>query len=306
MGVHPQGLVGVAISTTGHTHRLDFLATAVNAWRHALPTDGVLVVTVDGDEADALRVHLALGPHVTVVRVGQPRQGWRGTKGEHGRLGVAANKNTGIEHLMDAGVQHLFLADDDIWPKYSYSLTKHTDLSRLLPHSLVCWGGNRLMKPERGQRYAEWNWPRGVMLYATRAVIEQVGGMDERFGLGGHEHAEWSRRIHQHGLTPAEYVSPASYAERGANGTIGYRADALWHCEDMRQRGQSLPQLGAHRQRITTIQRSKDDQLRIGQVMASRDGDTSFVPFSANENKRRSATLCTSLPRQGAEGENQA
>lgn len=290
------GVMGVAISTTGDEHRLGFLETAVAAWREVLPLGSVLIVTVDGPEEAAARAYEAFDrtKYGGCVRVGQ------GRPMRDGRQGVAVNKNTGIEFLMDANVEHLFLCDDDTWPLNIQALTKHTELvDRGIAHSMVCWGGHRLTASRMG--YATWSWPRGVLLYAQRGVIEGVGGMIEEFGPGGHEHVEWSRRIHQAGLTPAEFCSPAVYAEMGPTGRAT-RASIFWNCEDMRKPREPFGGTRLRRNKITSVRRTPEDWPQIEQIMAERDGDTSFVPFRAHENGRASATLCATSTGQGAGG----
>jgi hypothetical protein len=46
----------------------------------------------------------------------------------------------------------------------------------------------------------------GYMLYATRHVIETVGGMRTEYPRWGGEHTEWSRRIRNAGFTPRPYM----------------------------------------------------------------------------------------------------
>lgn len=274
--------MGVAISTTADEHRLGFLETGVRKWRDALGPEGVLVVTVDGTVAETLRVGLLLGPTVDVRWVGQPEvwhADWVVT-----RLGVAVNKNTGIEALMDADVEHLFLSDDDTWPLYPQSLDKHL----IHPHTMVCWGQHRL--DFAGNHVASWLWPRGVMLYAHRSVIEIVGGMVEAFGPGGHEHVEWSQRIHNAGLTDAPFVSPASYATRNGMG-----AAALWHAEDMPRPGEKFGDHRLRRKHLTSIRRQDGDWPKIEAIMAQMAGSGAFVPYRGHENGRSSATMCADL-----------
>lgn len=179
----------VAISTTGDAHRLGFLETCVEAWDKALSPGDSLFVTVDGDAEDTRRV--AERVHFwteSVFQVGQFVNDSGLSTGTR-RMGVAVNKNTGLELMMDnTRADHLFLSDDDTWPLYSASLDKHTGSP--LMHSLVCWGRGRSLAPVDGA--AVWSWPRGVMMYTQRRVVETVGGMDERFGPGGHEHVELS------------------------------------------------------------------------------------------------------------------
>lgn len=292
----------MAISTTGDEHRMGFLETCVRQWRSSLPLGSVIVVTVDGTEEDTRRalavVDGSADSHVggNTYRVGQGRP----TRDD--RQGVAVNKNTGIELLMEQGVEHLFLCDDDTWPLNAQALVKHTALAEHgVPHSMVCWGAHRLLACPGG-RYATWSWPRGVLLYASRAVVETVGGMIEEFGPGGHEHVEWSRRIHQAGLTPDLYVTPLVYAEVGVVGRAT-RASSFWHCEDMRRRGEPLGNLRLRRRKLTTVRRKGEDWDFIEKIMNRRDGDTSYVGFRASENGRSSATLCSTSTGLGAGGE---
>jgi hypothetical protein len=292
------GRVGVAISTTGDEHRMGFLETCVRQWC-AIEDLHSLFVTVDGDEDAARRVADAVYEHTgSVYRVGV------GRPTRDGRQGVAVNKNTGLELLTDVdSLQHLFLCDDDTWPLNKHALLKHTGLADAgVPHSMVCWGTSRLLEKHANPAYATWTWPRGVLLYVRREVVLDIGGMDERFGPGGHEHVEWSRRIHQAGYTPDLYVSPLVYAERGWAGR-GTRASSLWHAEDMRRQGEPVGDHQHRRRKLTSVRRKGSDWSRIEQLMVERDGDTSFVPFTAQENGRASATLCTTSTGLGAGGE---
>ena len=298
--------IGVAISTTGQPARLRFLESCIGAWKAVLPLGSVIVVTVDGDEDEARAAYETCRPSLAsggvVIRAGRP------LKEREGRVGVAANKNTGIEFLMDAGVEHLFLCDDDTWPRMRGAIDKHIGLATEhgIMHSLVCWGEHRLVLSEMKPSTVAWDWPRGVLLYAHRTVIETVGGMVEAFGAGGHEHVEWSQRIHANGLTPSPFISPRLYAERGLSGRPATRADALWNCADMRAKGESQAAFGVRKAAQTTISRTREDWNRIESVMEAMEGSTDFVPFKSNANGRTSATLMTSLPSRGAEGDSGA
>lgn len=298
----------VAISTTGHPHRMRFLETCVRNWSMALGSGDSLFVTVDGSAEDTRRALDTVRRHTeSVFQVGQPEMPTGGRRNGKTyaaeritglkRMGVAVNKNTGLELMMDnapRGTDHLFLSDDDTWPLYAKSLDKHVDLP--YSHSMVCWGRKRL--DGVGQTFAAWTWPRGVMLYQHRTVVNAVGGMDERFGAGGHEHAEYSQRIYNAtGFTPAPFISPTSYATRNATG-----ASALWHCEDMPKPGESSVSFASRKQALTTIVRGERDWPRIHAVMAERHGSSDFVDFRSAGNGRAWATLASDLPSRGAEG----
>lgn len=285
-----KGLIGVVISTTGDEHRMGFLETCVTNWRRVLPLGSVLVITVDGDEAACQRAveatYDARSTGGTVYRVGQPTDPYAAV---FVRQGVAANKNTGLEILSDLhNCEHMFLSDDDIWPLYPQALDKHADLSFrnvAMPHSMVNWGRHRLT--DTSTNLSVWKWPRGSMLYVHRDVTYAVGGMVEEFGPGGHEHVEYSQRIHNAGLTPAPFISPASYATRNGMG-----AAALWHAEDMARPGEPLGNLRLRRKGLTSIRREPGDWENIEAVMARQQGSAAYVGFRAHENGRASATLC--------------
>jgi hypothetical protein len=297
----------VAISTTGHPHRMRFLETAVAHWSTAMGHGDSLFVTVDGSVEDTLRVAAAVRRHTeSVFRVGQPEMPTGGRRNGKTyaaerilgieRMGVAVNKNTGLELMMDqSDADHFFLSDDDCWPLYAKSLDKHVEFDS--PHSMVCWGASRGV-PQEFFPGAQWSWPRGVMLYVHRSVVDQVGGMDERFGAGGHEHAEYSQRIFNAGFTHTPFISPTSYATRNWMG-----AKALWHCEDMRLSGESPQNFASRKKANTTIVREARDWERIHAVMAEREGSSAYVGFRATDNGRAWATLCSNLTSRGAEGQ---
>jgi len=171
---------------------------------------------------------------------------------EDGR-GVAWAKNRSIELLIDAGVEHLFLADDDVHPITPgwwrpYVASPH-------PHLMHCWGRSRLLREEDG--HTLWSWPRGSLLYAHRSVIDRVGGMRTEFRHAG-EHVEWSRRIHNAGLTPWPFMDAAA-ARRG-----------IWHCEDYtRSTPSSLP----------GDRYSPEETARRHQLYEQFRGSTDFVDY---------------------------
>lgn len=214
-------MIGVAISTHRRPH---VLAQSLAGWAHAMPD--LLVVTHD-------------------------------VTGE----GVAATKNRGIAALMDAGCEHLFLADDDVWPVSPKWAEPYTNDP--LPHLMFCWGKARRLT--RDNHYTTWGHPRGVMLYVHRGVIDDVGGMRTEFGRGGSEHVEWSRRIHQAGHTPAPYIDL----------TV---SPTLWHAEDMGRPGESSAALAARRKAHTVIPKREAWKMRSA-LMDKYDGVVEFVDY---------------------------
>lgn len=254
---------------------MDLLVKSVEHWDAAGVSN--LFVTVDGGPAAHQRVTRAVSPWCgAVFRVG-------GSSID--RLGVAANKNTGLELLMDnTGVDHLFLSDDDTWPLHDTALYLHTSIADHLPHSMLCWGPHRLAAQH--PVFAEWLWPRGCVLFMTREVVLQAGGMVEEFGVGGHEHVEYSARIARHGMSPEPFCSPPRYALDNA-----YGARALWHAEDMPLVGEAPMVNLMRRKRISSMNRPAEAEALNTTIMAERAGRTDFVPYRARENGRPSATL---------------
>ena len=139
------------------------------------------------------------------------------------RLGVAMTKNVGITALMDAGCEHLFLADDDVYPQADRWWWPYVESSE--PHLSYQWtrrGSDRWKIEHCDGTHFSVSFPRGVMLYAERRVIDTVGGMDPSHGVWGGEHVEWSQRIHDAGLTSWPFADVVGSGE-------------LWHALDQQQ-----------------------------------------------------------------------
>lgn len=120
--------------------------------------------------------------------------------------GIPAAKNRCIEELMKAGVDHLFLFDDDCrpvendwWTPYLESPEHHLQFS--WTHFADGCSVPKMQIVHRMSDLVGYTWSMGCMLYVTRAAINRVGGMRPEFGMGMEEHAEWSQRIHNAGLT---------------------------------------------------------------------------------------------------------
>ena len=207
-------MIGVAISTHQRAH---VLARALGHWAVAMPD--VLVVTHD-------------------------------VNGE----GVAATKNRGIAALMDAGCDHLFLADDDVWPVTAEWARPYIEDGE--PHLMHCWGGRRFA--EHDGPHSVWRWPRGVLLYAERRVVERVGGMRVEFGRWGGEHVEWSRRIHAAGLTTHTFAD------------LRAAKDGVWHALDYRR---TEPSTVGHAEREAGAEHRHD-------LYARYRGSSDFVPYT--------------------------
>lgn len=184
--------LGIAISTR---NRRDLLIATLAEWiKHTPAAVPIVVVDDASDEPIELRSHRAIPfdtHNVIVVR-------------QEYRRGVAMTKNRCIAELMDLGVEHLFLADDDCHPVTGGWWKPYVDSPE--PHLSWQWprlarGNHKWKIVHNDGEHFSIGFPRGVMLYAERRVIDQVGGMDPAYGLHGGEHVEWQQRIHDHGLT---------------------------------------------------------------------------------------------------------
>lgn len=169
------GKIGVAVTTH---NRPEVRSRCVAGWRRHLPEDTTFVVVDDASDPPA-----------------------EATFRFETNAGVARAKNKSIELLMDAGVDHLFLADDDCWPSIDDWWRPYTDSDA--PHLMH-------LRPQQphwsdGQVWASRN-PNGCLLYVRRPVVDRVGGMRLDFGLWGSEHGEWSRRIHNAGFTSHPFL----------------------------------------------------------------------------------------------------
>lgn len=184
--------IGIAVTTH---NRPDILAATLDAIRKHLPP-GAVVAVVDDASTDQARVDALVADfEVTAL--------YRFAK----NAGIPAAKNRCIEILMNLGVEHLFLFDDDTrpcaddwWkpyvdgpePHYAYCWTKFAKDNKAVPKMDVLYRDNQLVA---------YGWSMGCLLYVHRSVVERVGGLHPGFGMGMEEHAEWSQRIHNAGLT---------------------------------------------------------------------------------------------------------
>ncbi len=113
------------------------------------------------------------------------------------RAGIPAVKNKCLEL---AKYDHIFLFDDDTYPiadgwylPYINSGKEH-----------LCYSFLPAFKRKDGFSYHTLG--NGCMLYVTRKCIDTIGGFDWNYGLGKYEHVDFSRRIHNAGLTESIFI----------------------------------------------------------------------------------------------------
>lgn len=131
------------------------------------------------------------------------------------RKGIAYRKNECLKQLNHC--DYIFLFDDDCFPikdgwidffiqayhasgQHHFLYMKETSTIKKTQSYLTV---NSTVKIE------EFNNCGGCFMFLTKEVLEKVGGYNKNYGYYGYEHAGYSNRIHQAGLTPmGMYLCP--------------------------------------------------------------------------------------------------
>ena len=116
------------------------------------------------------------------------------------RQGIPAAKNKCLELAMDMGAEHIFLFDDDCYPIKDGWEQEYINAG--INH--LCF--TFLPSYKRKGKFKMHTLGNGCMMYVNRKCIETIGGFDWRFGMGKYEHVNFSRRIHNAGLTPYVFM----------------------------------------------------------------------------------------------------
>lgn len=125
----------------------------------------------------------------------------------HDRKGVAYRKNQNLKALKDC--DYIFLFDDDCypindeWETYFINVHKETGQHHFLfndrkTHGFIMFTDHFVVTPNTG----------GVFMFLTKQCVEKIGGFNEKFGLYGFEHADYSNRAHRAGLMSHLYLTP--------------------------------------------------------------------------------------------------
>lgn len=192
--------VGIAVTTKDrHDTFLDCLAKVIER----TPAEFPIVVVDDGSEQPVCLEGwqgIPLPRHVPVIRHDTSK-------------GIPAAKNACLAALMDFGVEHLFLLDndcyplsDDWWRPFVESPEIHLSAQFLDidgPRKL-----NDITVLYDDGRHQAWSGQRGYCLYYHRSAIEAVGGFDPIYGVGLYEHSDLANRLYARGLTTWRYASP--------------------------------------------------------------------------------------------------
>jgi glycosyltransferase involved in cell wall biosynthesis len=131
------------------------------------------------------------------------------------RAGIPRVKNKCLELAYNSGAEHIFLADDDIYPKSKDWYAPYVNSGE--HHLSFCFEESYGSTPRRhklgitaDEKFAIYSGGNGCLMYFSRHCVETIGGYDEQFGLGYYEHNDLSRRIHNAGLTRFLYMDVAN------------------------------------------------------------------------------------------------
>jgi glycosyltransferase involved in cell wall biosynthesis len=132
--------------------------------------------------------------------------------------GIAKSKNICLTALCRGAwpCAHVFLFDDDCWPKKSGWMGYYIETARAagVEHLLWMIDGveDHLHMKAKGDLVNEFTNCMGCVQFFTRHAVDVLQGFNEEFKIYGYEHAELSRRAIQAGLIGAYtgYIAPAS------------------------------------------------------------------------------------------------
>jgi hypothetical protein len=113
--------------------------------------------------------------------------------------GIAKAKNMCLALLDDC--DHIFLFDDDCFPKVDYWFTKYIFTG--VKHLSYTFN-RKILKKYNGLK--EHELPCGCMLYVNRECLDVVGGFDTDFEGYSYEHVSYSQRIFNAGLTHRPFL----------------------------------------------------------------------------------------------------
>lgn len=130
------------------------------------------------------------------------------------RCGIARNTNRLLKHLKE--FKYSYLLNDDVvvlkdnW--VNFYIKAHTDLNRY-HHFCYRQPGIYGARDSDGKSNSIGAYnirtiqskPHGAVLFFTQSAFNKVGYFDEKFGIYGCEHVDWSNRISKSGIQPIGY-----------------------------------------------------------------------------------------------------
>jgi glycosyltransferase involved in cell wall biosynthesis len=149
------------------------------------------------------------------------------------RLGIAGAKDACLARL--TGCDHVFLFDDDAWPRCDGWADRWTDTTDAVGVEHSMWldpgdlgAGDIFQIEATGRATGDWVvnfWTNcmGVVLHFTRGCLAALGGYGPTPNVYGYEHAVMSRRAMLAGFTRGfKYPAPANCAD------LVYSVDVSW------------------------------------------------------------------------------
>lgn len=194
LGQDNAGTVGLAVTTY---NRLSYLKRCIESLEMARWGDAaVRVVVDDGSNEDGYDVFLKglQDSGVSVIRNGVNK-------------GVAATKNIALNFMLEQGVEHLFLLEDDILVRSAAVLQQYLAYARVhdLQHLNFALHGDKNRGRENfferpGSAVLYYPDLTGAFSYYSRTLLKAVGLMDENYP-NALEHVDFTYRAAQAGYT---------------------------------------------------------------------------------------------------------
>lgn len=274
-------MLGIGITTR---NRPEVLETALQHFTRFPTPDSRIVVVDDNSDPNLSSVAVVEkfktdNPNIEVIHRVSPR-----------RLGIARAKNACLVMLQDC--EHVFLFDDDTWPKADDWAKKWIEVNQAnnVGHSM--WNvfvrkGESTPDQVRASiepiqewvittindadyRMIAWQNCLGVMLYFSRACLDAIGGYDPAAAnVYGYEHAQVSHRASSAGFCHGyPYISPAIGDKLVYSFDISYR----WMNEEP-----PLPVSWKDRFRSSVTDSEAAEHVRNAPLMSNH---TIFIPLT--------------------------
>ncbi|QRY51757.1 glycosyltransferase family 2 protein [Mycolicibacterium septicum] len=165
----------------------------------ALPNVGVAITTKDRDDTfrdclERVRARTPASFPIVIVDDGSAKPVEGATVRHDKSQGIPVAKNACLAALMDLGVDHLILLDndcypltDDWWRPFVESPEPHLSAQFL---DLTTRKLNDITVLYEDGKLQAWSGQRGYCLYYHRSAIEAVGGFDPIYSPGLYEHSD--------------------------------------------------------------------------------------------------------------------
>jgi len=181
--------IGLAIMTY---NRIDYLKQCLASLKENNYGGADYVVVVDDCSTDGTVEFLETLPdNIHII-----------TKDEN--RGIAHSKNNGLEALMMAECEHLFLMEDDILMKYPKTCNSYVTYAKMFNLHHLNFALHGPMNIGKGASTIEGIrvYPDcvGAFSYYTKECIDKIGYLDEKF-INAWEHVEHTYRICKAGMT---------------------------------------------------------------------------------------------------------